>query len=91
MQESDDFVDNAAPPTFNSRTMQEEEKKADDADNTPDIEKAVVTPYDAIRASENDENRKKSCWSDERGNLKVVNMVVRNPCKIFWLIIVLVL
>lgn len=91
MQESDDFVDNAAPPTFNSRTMQEEEKKVDDADNTPDVEKAVVTPYDAIRASENDENRKKSCWSDERGNLKVVNMVVRNPCKIFWLIIVLVL
>ena len=94
MQVSDDFEDNAAPPpTFTSSTMQEEEKKADDADNIPDVEKAVVTPYDAIRASNNNINNihKKSCWTDERGNLKVVNMVVRHPCKIFWLIIVLVL
>lgn len=93
MKESDDFEDNAAPPTFTSSAMQEEEKKADDADNIPDVEKAVVTPYDAIRASNNNNNNihKKSCWTDERGNLKVVNMVVRHPCKIFWIIIILVL
>jgi hypothetical protein len=27
-------------------------------------------------------------FSDERGNLKAVNLVVRNPCKIFWVIMV---
>jgi len=94
MQETDDnFVDNTDPPTFPSTMPEEEEKKVDEADKTPDVEKAVVTPYDAIQASDNNydaEPRKKSCWSDERGNLKVVNLVVRNPCKIFWLIIALV-
>uniref|UniRef100_A0A7S2PQQ5 SSD domain-containing protein n=1 Tax=Skeletonema marinoi TaxID=267567 RepID=A0A7S2PQQ5_9STRA len=89
----DDFVDNTDPPTVPSTMQEEEEKKVDEAENTPDVEKAVVTPYDAIQASDNNydaEPRKKSCWSDERGNLKVVNLVVRNPCKIFWLIIALV-
>jgi len=95
MQETtdDNFVDNTDPPTFPSTMQEEEEKKVDEAENTPDVEKAVVTPYDAIQASDNNydaEPRKKSCWSDERGNLKVVNLVVRNPCKIFWLIIALV-
>jgi len=94
MQETaDDFVDNTDPPTFPSTMQEEEEKKVDEADKTPDVEKAVITPYDAIQASDNNydaEPRKKSCWSDERGNLKVVNLVVRNPCKIFWLIIALV-
>mmetsp|Transcript_12985 Transcript_12985/g.20175 ORF Transcript_12985/g.20175 Transcript_12985/m.20175 type:complete len:1086 (+) Transcript_12985:171-3428(+) len=88
---TDDFVDD--PPTVPSTMQEEEEKKVDEADKTPDVEKAVVTPYDAIQASDNNydaEPRKKSCWSDERGNLKVVNLVVRNPCKIFWLIIALV-
>mmetsp|Transcript_20285 Transcript_20285/g.40531 ORF Transcript_20285/g.40531 Transcript_20285/m.40531 type:complete len:1086 (-) Transcript_20285:125-3382(-) len=88
---TDDFVDD--PPTFPSTMQEEEEKKVDEADKTPDVEKAVITPYDAIQASDNNydaEPRKKSCWSDERGNLKVVNLVVRNPCKIFWLIIALV-
>ena len=83
MQESDDFVDNVevtAPPN----SQEEDKKEVDDADPAPDVEKAVV-PYDAIQ------NSKKSCWSDERGNLKVVNLVVRNPCKIFWLIIVIVM
>jgi hypothetical protein len=89
MQETDDFVENATSP-FPS-TMQEEEKKAEGADNiTPDVEEAVIKPYDAIH---NDvaEPRKNTFWADERGNLKVVNLVVRNPCKIFWLIIAVVI
>lgn len=98
MQEADDFVDNAevtAPPT----SQEEEKKEVDDADAAPDVEKAVL-PYDAIQNSKKDEAAettagenafKKSCWSDSRGNLKVVNLVVRNPCKIFWLIIVIVM
>jgi hypothetical protein len=28
-------------------------------------------------------------FSDHRGNLKAVNMVVRHPCKIFWLILIM--
>jgi hypothetical protein len=89
-EEIDDFVDNAMKP-FPS-TM-EEEKKAEDAENIPDVEKAVK-PYDAIHNDDDDgvvEPRKKTFWSDERGNLKVVNIVVRNPCKIFWLIIAVVI
>jgi len=84
MQESDDFVDNAEV-TASPNSQEEEKKEVDDADAAPDVEKAVV-PYDAIQNS-----KKKSCWSDERGNLKVVNLVVRNPCKIFWLIIFVVM
>jgi len=51
MQETDDFVDD--PPTVPSTMQEEEEKKVDEADKTPDVEKAVVTPYDAIQASDN--------------------------------------
>ena len=92
MQETDDFVDNTTPPFS---TMKDEEKKADDVEDTiADVEKAVAKPYDSIQESNNNDDaepRKKSCWSDERGNLKVVNLVVRHPCKIFWLIIATVI
>lgn len=30
-------------------------------------------------------------FSDERGNLKVVNTIVRHPCKVFWFVLVLCL
>jgi len=30
-----------------------------------------------------------SFFTDDRGNLKAVNFIVRNPCKVFWMIIVL--
>ena len=86
----DDFVENT------TSSMQQEEKKADDND---DIEKAVTatnstTPYDAIQQfnhSEQQPSREKTIWTDDRGNLKVVNMVVRYPCVIFWFLIVLVI
>ena len=87
----DDFVENT------TSSMQQEEKKADDND---DIEKAVTAtdrtaPYDAIQqfnhSNEQPSPRKKTIWTDDRGNLKVVNMVVRYPCVIFWLLIVLVI
>lgn len=88
----DDFVENT------TSSMQQEEKKADDND---DIEKAVTatdrtTPYDAIQQFNHSNNeqpspRKKTIWTDDRGNLKVVNFVVRYPCAIFWLLIVLVI
>jgi len=89
-EEIDDFVDNAMKPFPSTK---EEEKKAEDAENIPDVEKAVK-PYDAIHNDDDDgvvAPRKKTFWSDERGNLKVVNLVVRNPCKIFWLIIAAVI
>ncbi|KAL3781799.1 hypothetical protein ACHAWO_000866 [Cyclotella atomus] len=35
-----------------------------------------------------DAERKATMWSDERGNLKAVNFVIRAPCKIFILLIV---
>ena len=67
---------------------------ASDEGVIPDVEKAVATPFDAIQESIHDDNeevQKKTFWTDERGNLKVVNLVVRHPCKIFWLIIAIIL
>lgn len=32
--------------------------------------------------------KRPSCFTDERGNLKVVNLVVRHPCKIFFSILI---
>ena len=85
MNSDDEFIENSAPP--------QEEKKGNDSD----IENAVNKPYDSIREYNNsDDNNfdppcKSTLWSDERGNLKVVNLIVNNPCKIFWLIILLVI
>jgi hypothetical protein len=60
-------------------------KEVDDADVSPPEE--VETPVEG-----DDEMKQRqqepTFFSDERGNLKAVNMVVRNPCKIFWLIMV---
>lgn len=36
-------------------------------------------------------NQEATFFSDERGNLKVVNTIVRHPCKVFWLMIALCL
>eukprot|EP00985_Skeletonema_marinoi_P003846 scaffold1673_cov99-Skeletonema_marinoi.AAC.2 len=61
MQElPDDFVDNTDPPTVPSTMQEEEEKKVDEADKTPDVEKAVITPYDAIQASDNNYLRRRT-------------------------------
>ena len=35
------------------------------------------------------ESRTTSCFTDERGNLKAVNLVVRHPCLIFWVLLCL--
>lgn len=53
------------------------------------------TPLEGVETPAGDDDNMKphqqepTFFSDERGNLKVVNLVVRNPCKIFWTIIAL--
>eukprot|EP00547_Thalassionema_nitzschioides_P004019 CAMPEP_0194205816 /NCGR_PEP_ID=MMETSP0156-20130528/5020_1 /TAXON_ID=33649 /ORGANISM="Thalassionema nitzschioides, Strain L26-B" /LENGTH=1066 /DNA_ID=CAMNT_0038932197 /DNA_START=76 /DNA_END=3276 /DNA_ORIENTATION=- len=41
---------------------------------------------DAVQASP---PKGATCWTDERGNLKVINLMVNWPCLVFWLIIAL--
>ncbi|CAB9521609.1 dispatched homolog 1 [Seminavis robusta] len=50
----------------------------DDDDNDNDM-KGVGAPV----------QHEPTCFTDERGNLKFVNLVVRNPCLVFWFIFLL--
>jgi hypothetical protein len=70
-------------------------KEIDDTDVTPPEELGSdVTPPEEVETPVigDDEMKQRqqepTFFSDERGNLKAVNLVVRHPCKIFWLIMV---
>lgn len=58
-------------------------KESDDTDAQPspeDVETPAVGDDDEMKPRQQDP----TFFSDDRGNLKVVNVVVRHPCKIFW-------
>lgn len=67
--------------------------KEESSSNIPPLsgdEEANQEPQEPAFAKDDDgTTHEPTCFSDARGNLKVVNTIVRHPCKVFWLMIVL--
>eukprot|EP01082_Thalassiosira_pseudonana_P011165 g10693.t1 g10693 contig4:2350344-2354045(-) len=88
--------------SFLDFVAKEDAAKAKDAEAVDGEDKHVMDVEEAVVESTSDEDnstpkpfdfeaatQKPTLFTDERGNLKIINFVVRRPCTIFWLIIVL--
>jgi predicted RND superfamily exporter protein len=68
-------------------------------ENADEVENEVENDFEkngdgVVEVEKNDDENpppthEKSFFTDERGNLRAVNIIVRNPCAIFWTLIIL--
>jgi len=83
---ADEFTDNKAQETVVVDTA---EPVADLEANTDEFAEDELKPMEIASSPAKTHTRKDyppSFFTDDRGNLKAVNFIVRNPCKVFWLI-----
>lgn len=82
------------PPQEEGEEAQADFSKGTEArvyDDNDDVEANAIDDVDIDddKKSGGAETHKPTCFSDARGNLKFVNLVVRNPCSIFFSILIL--